>query len=168
MICKECQDISISAFTITTDDSFQLYFDGVEQTNLPNQNDWQKTDTVDLPWGTRVIAVAGTNNYGQAGILASSSDGSILTDASWKCSKILEDDWMEETFNDCGWPAATEISRNEIGAWGNYSDINSAAMWIWHSVTEDLNTIYCRVNLRKFVKPFFLACHDGVGVCALG
>ena len=85
---------------ITVDDDYNLYFDGVEQTDVPNHDDWHNTDSLDLSRYTTMIAVKANNTLSAAGILASTPDGFLLTNSSWKCSNTLYAQWNDVVFDD--------------------------------------------------------------------
>ena len=139
---------------ITVDNEYSLYFDGKEQTNLQNNNKWEKTDSLNLPGNTRVIAVMASNwlddgNVGPAGILASTKDGFILTNSTWKCSNTSNDSWTNVGFDDSSWQQAVEIGPKGYKTWvhGQISAIDENAKWIWYGTEHVKETIYCRRNL---------------------
>ena len=145
--------IAAKRFVITCDNDYKLYFDGVEQTNVPNHANWGSTDTVDLPASTRVIAVEGINSApGYAGILASTTDGVILTNSAWRCSNILSVSWADVDFDDSSWTPAVDIGQNGVSPWGPVSSIKSNAMWIWNNQQVTDLTIYCRLDLGELFR----------------
>src|SRR6218665_1742468 len=137
----------------------RLYVDGTEKTGLVNANDWMKADTVDLPWTARVIAVQGTDLHVVGGILASTDDGSILTDSSWKCTNVLYRGWQLIGFDDSSWPSAYVISLHQTTPWTLVPGIKTNAYWIWTPKNKggDL-VVYCRKNLGLTDARFISSC----------
>jgi len=140
--------------TITVDNTMRLYIDGTEKTGLVNANDWTKADTVDLPWTARVIAVQGTDVGAVAGILASTDDGSILTDSSWKCTNVYYEGWQLVDFDDSCWPSAHVIALHQTSPWTLVEGIKTNAYWIWTpKYTGGDLVVYCRKNIG--IEPLF-------------
>ena len=135
-------------FVITVDNDYNLYFDGVEQTDVPDHDDWHNTDSLDLSRYTRVIALRGNNTLGVAGILASTPDGFILTNSTWKCSNTWYAQWNDVVFNDSSWQPAVEIGLNGSPPWFQISSVHANASWIWNNQGFTDLIIYCRLNLR--------------------
>ena len=134
--------------SITVDDAFVLYIDGVEQPNLPNHGNWGATDTIEIPDDTEVIAIRAYNTIGIAGILASTSDEYVLTNSTWKCTNNGHDDWMSVFYNDESWQNAISHASNGQGPWGPRPGISPKSKWIWTpSHTQKGLTIYCRLRL---------------------
>jgi hypothetical protein len=81
-----------------------------------------------------------------AGFLASTSDGLLLTDSSWKCtSQPQTAGWADPNFNDNSWPAAVMVSPNRSpDVHGIIAEINSNAYWIWAADSGSSGTVYCR------------------------
>lgn len=128
----------------------ELYIEGVKINCLPNSGDWQKADAVTLPCAARVIAVKGVDYGVIAGILASTDDGSILTDSSWKCTNQHYAGWETVGFDDSDWPAAHQVAIHQTLPWKLVPGIRTNAFWIWtrHYVNGDW-TVYCRKDLIK-------------------
>lgn len=144
------------SLSITVDNYMILYLDGVQQSGLPNANDWTKADTVLLPWNTRVIAVQGTDDRRvRAGILASTGDGYILTNSSWKCTSVYYVGWETVTYDDSAWPAAyvSGIHQTYPCPWQIVPDIRLDAYWIWTNKYESSDggdvVVYCRLKIGK-------------------
>src|SRR5678815_4844613 len=74
--------------TITVDDQLTLYFDGVEQPGLPNVNNANVPDKVNLLDSVTTIAVQANNIQNNGGILGSDQDGRVLTSSAWKCTPV--------------------------------------------------------------------------------
>ena len=88
-----------------------------------------------------------------AGILASSDDGTFLTDKSWKCTTRYDENWMLPSFNDESWNIAAIAGENsDSDIHRNMKDIHSSAKWIWtdnfKGATAD-STVYCRGYIGK-------------------
>ena len=148
-----------NVFTVTVDNSYTLYLDGKEVSDLTNYNDWQYTDYIQLN-DTILVGIEGINfSDGPAGILAFDSSGRLWTNSSWRCSNVSVDGWMNVGFDDSGWPYAKAEAQNGQGDWGTVfsgsaQDINLNAFWIW---TNNFNangnpvdsTVYCRMPIGK-------------------
>ena len=91
---------------------------------------------------TSTFSFKGTDANGDEGILASTSTG-IVTDTSWKCTTILEDDWTSCFFDDSHWRCA----RKAEGPPGRPSDIAKSAAWIWAEGSHG-GTVYCRKRIK--------------------
>ena len=89
-----------------------------------------------------VSHLKGTDVGSEEGILASTSTG-IVSDASWKCTTMLEDDWTRCFFDDSHWHNA----RQARGPSRRPSDISSSASWIW-AEGSDGGTVYCRKRIK--------------------
>ena len=86
----------------------EVFLDGVKYTDAAMKN-WEKTSEVSIPPHTEVIAISCKDTGGGEGIVASTTTG-IVTDGSWKCSSVKEDNWMMSDFDDSAWNNA-DISR---------------------------------------------------------
>ena len=154
--------------TLTVDDYYLLYFDGVLVANRTSSSQWRTQEKFLLPSSTGVIAIAGINLVvnvppNPAGIIASDSAGQIWTNSSWRCSKLSLDGWMDVGFDDSGWPYAKEEASNGGGIWQSLSDISTNAKWIW---TNNFNaatgflldvSVYCRVCIGTLDFNYMLA-----------
>lgn len=148
---------SSNNISINADDKIiSLYFDGILITNLPNANVWQNADRVPLPEDTKVIAVRCQNvgNYGA--LLASDSDGKVLTDKLWKYSTAGVPGWMNENFDDSHWKTVTTIALNDqlTPGWYYISLISRHAAFVWspgwdaRNESAD-NDVYFRYTIQK-------------------
>ena len=88
------------------------------------------------------FCIKGTDNGGGEGILASASTG-IITDTSWKCTTMLEDDWTNCFFNDAHWHSARQVR----GPSPRTPNISSSASWIWAEGSRG-GTVYCRKRVK--------------------
>jgi len=87
--------VNVTAYWSITD----FYVDGV-RLDLA-QSGWDVEKVVSLDFMPSVIAVYAYSSV--YGVLASDSAG-LITDASWKCSKAPDVNWMLPAFNDSSWP----------------------------------------------------------------
>lgn len=85
----------------------------------------------------------------QGGILASTSTG-IVSDATWKCTSVLHDNWYSPDFDDSNWDPAYEIAENiDNGPFSVSAEIDPSAQWIWTPRWQfgDRN-VYCRRKIE--------------------
>ena len=100
--------------SITADDILiHLFIDGREITDLKNADNWQYLDTLDLPCTARIIAIEANDSAGVGAILASTDDGYIKTNSSWKCTNTTIEGWQEVDFNDSTWKEAVIVSNHD-------------------------------------------------------
>jgi hypothetical protein len=144
--------------TLTGDNQIvEFYYDGIKVPAKPNFDDWTKTDTVSIPSTSSVLAVKLLNIAGSpAGFLASSSDGTILTDAHWRCINADQPiaDWMAVEYDASSWDKAVLLGENKAhNLYGSIVSINSDANWIWYINGGDFSdpswgtVAYCRLDL---------------------
>ena len=86
----------------------EVFLDGVKYTDTAMTH-YAKTSEVSIPPHNEVIAISCKDTGGNEGIVASTTTG-IVTDGSWKCSSVKEDNWMMPDFDDSAWNNA-DISR---------------------------------------------------------
>jgi len=123
----------------------ELFLDGVKYTDAA-MKDNLKTSEVSIPPHTEVIAIYGKDLGGAEGILASTTTG-IVTDGSWKCSSVKEDNWMMPDFDDSAWNNA-DISRGANTHNYYWQNISKNALWIWSTGTSSApDETYCRKSL---------------------
>lgn len=113
--------------TITADDAFVLYVNGVE---IGRGDAWQHPHTFQigaaLRSGLNVVAVAVTNTTpSPAGLIASAEARypnerveRLATDASWRCSAEAPDGWNRPDFADDAWPPAKIVGPFGCSPWG--------------------------------------------------
>ena len=143
--------IAAKRFVITCDNDYKLYFDGVEQTNVPNHANWGRHGHGRSSSKHTSDRCGRINTApGFAGILASTTDGVILTNSTWRCSNISSVSWADVDFDDSSWTPAVDIGQNGVGPWGPVSSINGNAMWIWNNRQFTDLTIHCRLDLGEF------------------
>jgi hypothetical protein len=71
----------------------------------------------------------------------------IVTDSSWKLSKLSIPDWNLLGFDDSGWSSAKVIGSRGISPWKNFGtliNISNSAKWIWNSTTNPSREIFLR------------------------
>lgn len=135
---------------IDTDDSYRLYLDGSKINGLIYNDkfngsfvDQYPADSVSLPYTTKVIAVEGSNAKSYGGILASTDDGYILTNSSWKCTDNRVIGWQKVGFDDSLWPPANQTITRPFT-----QGIRSDAFWIWTTkYYYGDSDVFCRLNL---------------------
>jgi hypothetical protein len=134
----------------------ELFIDGVPNpvNDDPTAKDWTVTKRVKLPAASRVIAVKATDRGLWAGLLASVTGDTLLSDASWKVSTVAPVGWTSPDFDDSQWEQATELGRHGMDPWKPRNQISTNAKWIWTKTTyySDTNAhiVYFRVTLGKF------------------
>jgi len=138
-----------SLFT-TCDDVMELFLDGVNYTDAA-MKDVRQTSEVSFPLDTGVIAISCKDTGGWEGILASTTTG-IVTDGSWKCSSVKEDNWMMSDFDDSAWKNA-DTSRGTNVAHGHpRPKIANNAYWIWATGYPTKTTeAYCRKSTARCI-----------------
>ena len=135
----------------------KVYVDGVEQSYDPaTLNNLSEESTFEIPTSFQMIGIQCTNLWGDYGILASVKDTEgndiLVTDQTWRCSKDeLNDDWLQNEFDDDTWEIATEKGHSVNSIPG---DISHSAKWIWTKdvTTQDGVTANCRIrrHLSKY------------------
>jgi len=133
----------------TCDDVMEVFLDGVKYTDTAMTH-YTKTSKVSIPPHTDVIAISCKDTGGREGIVASTTTG-IITDGSWKCSSVKEDNWMMSDFDDSAWNNA-DISRGVNTNNGyhkrDWQNIANNAYWIWATGYPTKTTeAYCRKSI---------------------
>ncbi|MBI1883917.1 MAG: fibronectin type III domain-containing protein [Chlamydiae bacterium] len=142
------KEIPNAIFTLTVDNSFELYQNGVY---LLSNSDWSHPQSVGvyLQEGD-VLAVKGVDAGGIAGFLGSVAflDGSssILTNSSWKASLGPYNDpsWTQASFDDSSWGYSISMGANGIAPWGTVEHIDGSAQWIWGNDPVNQDQAYFR------------------------
>jgi hypothetical protein len=139
-----CVCIAI-VFSCSGDNEQWVYADGVQ---IGHMADWTQTLTVTIPAGTIELAVKIADYGVVGGFLGSSSDGTLVTDSSWKCTRdSVTSDWTSANYDDSQWPAAATDYTNGQGLWGTRPGISTSAFWIWNPPYESTSNnvvVYCR------------------------
>jgi len=137
----------------------ELYIDGVPNpiNDDPSAKDWTVTKRVNVPAGSRVIAIKATDKGLSAGLLASMADESLLSDGTWKVSTVESDDWTKPEFDDSKWEQATELGQHGMEPWKTRNLISSKAKWIWTSTSyyKDMGShvVYFRYRIGTSLAP---------------
>ncbi len=135
-------------FSCSGDNEQWVYADGVQ---IGHASDWSQTLTVTIPAGTIQLAIKIVDYGVVGGFLGSSSDGSLLTDSSWKCTRgPVTPDWTSPNYDDSQWPTAATDYVNGQGLWGLRPGISSHALWIWNPPYQSTSAnvvVYCRKRL---------------------
>ena len=136
----------------------ELYLDGVasEINNASGWNRWQIVKSADFPPGTKLIAVKVVNVFGWAGLLASASDNSVVTNESWLVSDTFVAGWNQPEFYDGKWGKAFEQGANDDHSpWKRWRSgetltrISSSAKWIWNeNTTKDTTPVQQTMYFR--------------------
>lgn len=121
---------------ITCDNTFELFINGKR---VGGSEDWRNGRVFDvkpfLQQGRNTIGVVASNQGGPAGLVAwlvrltkPGNHYTVVSDASWKCSREAAANWRESQFDDSKWPPAkvlAEFGRPEHWAgitWNGKSD----------------------------------------------
>ena len=125
----------------------ELYVDGYK---LADDNKiWNKPKIFKFPSTTQVIVIHGTDTGGIGGIIGNFSNG-ILTDATWKCTKIWYEGWNTAEYDDSFWPiAVADATRIHLfqGFEAVEAHFDKKASWIWTSDRINDDNVYCRRNV---------------------
>lgn len=123
-----------------------IYIDGEININLPDA-EGGTIGEIFIDSVIQIIAVKGSTNLGSvAGIIASSTDDSIVTDSTWKCTNVEEEGWMDIDYNDAAWPTAVPVEETDLKMYGRDKKFGSRAKHIWTAKKTDSydQTVYCR------------------------
>ena len=76
----------------------------------------------------------------------------FVTDASWKCTKRLSNNWMFVSYDDSAWPAplVQDFNGNPASQWQPIKNIADSAQWIWaadYNAANPYNWVYCRFDI---------------------
>ena len=91
------------------------------------------------------VSVSSASVGSLQGWIGAASDGSIVTDDSWKCSSTYTAGWQNIYFNDIKWTAPIIKQTNSNSCIGFPSA--SKKLWIKKNSQNDSSTIYCRKSL---------------------
>ena len=134
-----------------------VYLDGKQvSSNLGNGIDSNQVVITSIPNHAQVIAISVTNKFMTfGGLRAAMSDGSVVSDSSWKCTIEYVKDWQNVDFDDSLWPAATTTGWAAI-----CEDFPPAAKYLWankyYYALTPTATSYCRKSLCKFCPYFYV------------
>ena len=157
LLLVDCVTAPIRSLFIITDEILnEFYIDGVNQIPSGGWADYTVQGPLVIPSRARnlpiVIAAKVNNTYSYAGLLASSTDDSILTDSSMcKCQDgITDPNWMLSNYNDSSWGVSYVWSWNSNVQY-HTSGISSNAGWVWNTETMSdylaYNVVFFRWNL---------------------
>ena len=107
---------------ITCDNAYTVYLNGVR---IGNGSRWEEVREFEaahhLRQGGNVLAVAGHNDGGFAGLIAEllppAGESLLATDRTWLCSGSEETGWREANFDASRWTKAEVISNFEDSLW---------------------------------------------------
>ena len=141
--------VHAGTITITCDDDYDLYLNGVyvgSQNNSDGTLGWDVPEvwTVAFPDGDNVIAVHGRDFGGAQGLIAEISADygqSCVTDTSWKAITSEIGGWMALEFDDSGWDAVADLGPYDSGPWTYFAPpisefSQNGARWIWPLVHD--------------------------------
>jgi hypothetical protein len=128
---------------ITADNECDVFVNGAQ---VGSTTSWPSPVTMDVslfiyPGKINVIAVFGRNTSSQGGVdrgvigeLVDMTGGGskvvIVTDKTWRSSKIERSGWPATLYDDSGWDPATEVGNHGDPPWGALLG-TSNAKWIW-------------------------------------
>src|SRR5262245_8791788 len=122
----ESYELQEAEIHITCDNEFELYINGQK---VGTGSEWKDGRVFDVQkyfrQGKNVIAVAGTNHGGPAGLVAwlvrltkPGNHYTLWTDGSWKCSKEAPEGWRERDFDVSKWANAKVLAEFSLpGQW---------------------------------------------------
>ena len=123
--------------------SHEVFVDGKLFNNHSITGDLNQNISTAIPSNAQVIAVKVTNPGGSTGWKGALSDGSVVTDGSWRCTSTYADGWQNVNFNDSKWPVPymTGVTQGCVG-------YLPSAQWLWTEKSYSAATsIYCRKKL---------------------
>ena len=139
---------SALTFTSCGDDPQIIYVDG--KLAAINPTEGNKNIVAYVPQNAQLLAVAVTNIYGYANLKGALTNGTMITDGSWKCTATYADGWHKIGFDDSSWPVATVRDASLNGA--ICEDFPSGAIKsLWNDFSGSYNvqkTVYCRKSLQ--------------------
>ncbi len=140
-----------NSLTITADDSYELYFNGVL---IGENNVWQTAEIYNqlaVRPGKNVIAIRANNQGGPGAVIAELNRNGIRsgTNNQWKATNQFFNNWKEIEFNDNNWPNAADYGGFGGGAWQNnvigIAD-DTPARWIWTSTVQENSSVFLRFS----------------------
>lgn len=129
-------------------------------------NDASFPEEIELQPDSQLIAVTAIDTTGTcAGILASTTNDSLVTNPTWKCTTDPPPHWYTLGFDDTAWSDAYAIGPNHNVTWPadcsnnalqGIDSISANAFWIWTpSILETPfydYIIHCRAYLRTLIQ----------------
>jgi hypothetical protein len=160
---------------ITADNECSVFVNG---TDVGMTTSWPSPVTIDVslfiyPGKVNVIGVMANNTSSQAGPdrgiigeLDDLSDGGstpvIVTDGSWRSSKIEQSGWPALLFDDSTWAPATVVGNHGDGPWGALLG-TSDAKWIWSAPVPVATTDKPDAETAFFRRKFYFGT-DGTTI----
>ena len=135
------------SFIVTAAVDNEVWFYDSAGTVLHHADNWLWTSVVD--YGYSCVIPLKLYNYGGPMGAILSTDHGIVTDSSWKCQELPEEEnWFSVDFDDSHWPPAHLYGSNGDSPWSSNfgpDPILSDALWIWTDSNERSDhTVYCR------------------------
>lgn len=144
----EAPILSAGSITITCDNDYDLYVDGVyvgSQNNNDGNYGWGIPETwgISLGPGWHTIAVAGRDESAASGtgigliaVVTSDLGFSYITDGTWKVESQAPAGWQLPSFDDSQWRLAFVEGPYDSNPWGSFAPpmtqfAASGALWIW-------------------------------------
>ncbi|ESO04917.1 hypothetical protein HELRODRAFT_171919 [Helobdella robusta] len=139
-----CQYFLKKALTINADDGFNEFYingDNIPASYFPNAAKVIRPDTYYLMDNLVVLAIKSHNGAAYGGLAASTTDGYVLTNETWKCTESYYNGWYKINYNDSSWSPAivTKISAGSL--------FNVNTKWISVSTKCKNCDFYCRKNV---------------------
>lgn len=155
MIMGVCMYCSLDMnFTSFGDDEHWVYADDMR---VGRGRDWKTAVISRIQGTTRVIAIKVRNTKSYGGLVGSLSDGSVITDQTWKCTRKLFANWTKVDFDDSKWgrPMAKRQNESPRKKFGPIYNVASNAKWIWKRPLYIKGgkpaTVYFRKNMSDIV-----------------
>ncbi|HHH49532.1 MAG TPA: hypothetical protein ENK52_00985, partial [Saprospiraceae bacterium] len=158
---------TVNAITITSDDAYELYFNGIR---IGTGDIWQTAEhyqNLALRAGENVIAIKGIDQGGAAALiaelrLAGQRSG---TNSQWKVNTQLVNNWNQIGFDDNSWSNASDYGVYGLNAYEREvkgMPYDSPASWIWSSDNNNDNTVYLRFTFNANLNQTLEACQGEV------
>lgn len=167
-----CAEIPTSAtrtvhLRITADNECDVFVNGAAAGSTTS---WPSPVTLDVslflhPGRVNVIAVVARNTSSQGGVdraiigeLDDLADAGakvvIVTDDTWKTSKVEVSGWPSLLFDDSGWANATVVGAHGDGPWGALLG-TSSAKWLWSAPVPASTADKPNLETAYFRKAFY-------------
>ncbi|HEY9286013.1 MAG TPA: galactose oxidase-like domain-containing protein [Pyrinomonadaceae bacterium] len=139
--------------TVTSDNSYDLYFNGAYQ---GSGSDWTQAQayTLNRRTGKNVVAIRAADAGGIAGLLADirMGDARLGSDTTWKVSLTAPANWADPNFDDSGWATATDYGGYGVGPWATNvagMPLDTPGRWIWSSNRDAHDVVYIRATFNS-------------------
>jgi hypothetical protein len=160
---------------LTADNECDVYVNGA---GVGSTTNWPSPVTLDVslyiyPGRINVIAAVARNTSSQAGNdrgfigeLDDLTDGGsrvvLVTDGTWKSSKIERSGWPGTIYDESAWDAATVVASHGDGPWGALLG-TSTAKWLWSAPVPDSTADKPDLESAYFRKAFYFGI-DGTTI----